>query len=76
MSRLDIAQRISQLLIILIEMSCGDSSPVQSSAVISCLQRQMKKNGFNLKARCFQESRKKAGVWSTSTPFTGRGLGG
>lgn len=52
--RLDVAQRLSQLLmIILIQMSCGNFSPVQSSAVISCLQKQMKKNVFNLKARGF-----------------------
>lgn len=58
-SRLGVAQRLSQLLIIiLIEMSCENFSPVQSNAVISCLQKRMKKNGFNLKVRAFRKAEK------------------
>lgn len=53
-SRLYAAQRLSQLIIvILIEMNCGNFSAVQSSAVITSLHKQVEKNLSNLKARGF-----------------------
>lgn len=53
-SRLYAAQRLSQLLIIiLIEMNHGNFSTVQRNAVINNLQKQVTKNVSDLKARGF-----------------------